>query len=146
MDITGLLKEKCDAKSLEKILALKNEKLNAHIAKYIELCKPDSVYVCDDSEEDRKLMRQKSKDKGEETSLAIDGHTIHFDGPKDQARDKEVPELSAFEVPLAIGIALDSEKSREHAAQYGEERDFPVGFDVIVGGLVVGSHRDLSRV
>jgi len=83
-----LLNEKCDQASLDKILSLNNETLNKHINKYIELCKPASVYVCDDSDEDKAYIRQKTLDNGEEKSLATEGHTIHFDGPKDQARDK----------------------------------------------------------
>jgi len=55
----------------------------------VELFSPDSVFVRTDSKEDAEYIREKSLENKEETSLAIKGHTIHFDGYSDQARDKE---------------------------------------------------------
>lgn len=82
------IKDKCDQKSLQKLLAIKNEALHQFVFQYIELATPDSFYVCDDSEEDRKYIRRKAVERAEEKELALKGHTIHFDGPQDQARDK----------------------------------------------------------
>ncbi|MBN1622018.1 MAG: phosphoenolpyruvate carboxykinase (GTP) [Endomicrobiales bacterium] len=83
-----LLKEKCSPESYEKLMKLNNVKLHDFVTKYVELCNPDSVYVCNDSDEDKQYIRNKAIENKEEWKLAIDGHTIHFDGPKDQARDK----------------------------------------------------------
>ncbi len=83
-----LLRGKCIQKSYEKLMQLNNPKLHSFIAKYVELCNPDSVYVCNDSNEDRQYIRNKALENGEERKLAIDGHTVHFDGYNDQARDK----------------------------------------------------------
>jgi len=52
------------------------------------LMKPESVVVYDDSSEDISKVRQLSIDNGEEKKLAMDGHTVHYDGFFDQARDK----------------------------------------------------------
>ncbi|MHC4265389.1 MAG: hypothetical protein ACYSUK_05580 [Planctomycetota bacterium] len=87
-DVQTLLKQKLTAESFEKIAVLKNEKLYNFIADAIELANPDSVYVCDDSPEDTDYIRSLAIDLGEENPLATKGHTYHFDGYNDQARDK----------------------------------------------------------
>ncbi|HDZ22699.1 hypothetical protein LCGC14_0644590 [marine sediment metagenome] len=84
----AVLKDKLDADSFAKLAALNNDKLHAFVASAIELCEPESVKVCDDSDADRDDIRRRSVELGEETSLAAEGHTIHFDGYNDQARDK----------------------------------------------------------
>ena len=82
-----LLKKKCGEIHFKKLEALNNPVLMDFVAKYAEECEPDSVLVCTDSEADAKLMRKMAVDKGEETPLNIEGHTIHFDGMTDQGRD-----------------------------------------------------------
>ena len=83
-----LLKSKCDAKSYKKLEQLKNSALFEFISEYVTLCNPASVYVCDDSDKDKEYIREKAVKSREEQKLAIKGHTIHFDGYNDQARDK----------------------------------------------------------
>ncbi len=82
-----LLKKKCGDINFKKLEALNNPLLMDFVAKYVQECEPDSVMVCADSEEDAKRMRKLAVDKGEETPLNIEGHTIHFDGMTDQGRD-----------------------------------------------------------
>lgn len=77
-----------DEKNLEKLKALNNEKILKVVNECIELCKPAKVTVLTDSPEDIAYVRQLSKDNGEESDLTMEGHTIHFDGMADQARDK----------------------------------------------------------
>ena len=83
-----LLKTKCCKESYEKLITLDNTKLHNFIAKYVALCNPDSVYVCNDSDEDKQYIRNKALENGEEKKIAIEGHSVHFDGYNDQARDK----------------------------------------------------------
>lgn len=83
-----LLKGKCEQESYEKLIQLNNLKLHNFIVKYTELCNPDSIYVCNDSGKDKQYIRNKALENGEETKLAIEGHSVHFDGCNDQARDK----------------------------------------------------------
>lgn len=87
-DTITLLKTYLDEANLNKLLELKNRKLHNFVAGAIELCCPDSVFVCTDSQADIAYIRQLALDQGEETALEIEGHTIHFDGYYDQARDK----------------------------------------------------------
>jgi phosphoenolpyruvate carboxykinase (GTP) len=71
-----------------KLTAIDNPQLHAFIAEYIELCNPAKVFVCTDSAADIRYIREAATRNHEEASLAIEGHTIHFDGYYDQARDK----------------------------------------------------------
>ena len=81
---------KLDAASRAKLNALKNEPLMEFLADAAGLCQPQSVRVFDDSPADIAFIRRRAVELGEEKPLATTGHTIHFDGPKDQGRDKEV--------------------------------------------------------
>jgi phosphoenolpyruvate carboxykinase (GTP) len=83
-----LLKGKMSTESYQKLAALENEALFNFVGEYIELCDPDTVYMCDDSAEDAEYIRQKSLEMGEEVKLAKTGQTIHYDGYGDQGRDK----------------------------------------------------------
>ena len=83
-----LLKSKMDPESYRKFAALQNEKLLNFIGEAVEIGQPDSVYVCDDSDADAEYVRRRSIELGEERPLAKAGHTIHYDGYGDQARDR----------------------------------------------------------
>ncbi len=76
-------------KDIEKIKALKNPKVEKVIDEYLSLVKPEKAVVIDDSPEDVAFVRQMAIDNKEEIALAIDGHTVHYDGYYDQARDKK---------------------------------------------------------
>lgn len=82
-----ILEHKCDKDNYKKLEALKNPVLMDFISKYVELCNPDTIYVCTDSDKDAEYMKKMSIEKKEEIPLAIHGHTIHFDGISDQGRD-----------------------------------------------------------
>lgn len=83
-----LLREKLSAEHYERLIALKNPKMHSFVADAIELTNPESVYVCTDSEDDTAHIRELAVKTGEEIPLDIKGHTCHFDGYNDQARDK----------------------------------------------------------
>jgi len=85
-----ILRDRLDADNFGKLTALKNNKLHAFVADAIELCNPDSVKVCDDSEADREHTRRRAIEMGEEHRLSTEGHTVHWDGMCDQGRDREV--------------------------------------------------------
>ena len=85
-----ILADVIDAESLAKLEALDNDRANAFIADAAALCKPRTIVVCSDEPADIAMIRQASIDNCEERPLAMEGHTLHFDGPRDQARDKKV--------------------------------------------------------
>lgn len=99
------LKSKLDEQNYKKLTALNNERLYMFIAESVKLCRPESVWVSTDSPDDVGYTRKMALDTKEETVLAIEGHTVHFDGIDDQGRDREatrylVPEGSSLSKAL----------------------------------------------
>lgn len=84
-----LLKEKCGSGGYQRLLALANSQLLDFISHYADLCQPESIFIGDDSSESREYIRQRALATGEEAKFTLPGHTIHFDGYYDQARDKD---------------------------------------------------------
>jgi phosphoenolpyruvate carboxykinase (GTP) len=86
--------------SITKLKALRNSNLEKQIIKFLNLCKPKKALVFSDSIEDINYVRNLAVELGEETPLEMDGHTVHYDGYYDQARDKtntrvlKTPEMS----------------------------------------------------
>ena len=78
-----------DDESLRKLKTLNNPYVEEQVNRFLDLCKPEKAIVCTDSKEDVALVRKRAVDWGEETPLRMRGHTIHYDGYRDQARDKE---------------------------------------------------------
>lgn len=115
-----LLENKCKADSYEKLMALDNPKLVDFIAKYVEHCNPASVFVRTDSAEDAQYIGNKALENGEEEKLAIEGHTVHFDGYNDQARDKDKTKyLLPPDMNLGAHInAIDREKGLKEVHEY----------------------------
>lgn len=72
-----------------KLVAIANPSVYQFIAESAELCDPDRIFVCTDSPEEIAYVRRQAIASGEETPLMTPGHTYHFDGPKDQGRDRE---------------------------------------------------------
>ncbi len=74
--------------SLTKLVTLRNPHVLRQVREFIDLCKPSRVNVITDDPEEIAYVRKLALDLGEEQPLKMDGHTIHFDGYADQARDK----------------------------------------------------------
>ena len=82
------LQEKLDSDNFARLSAIDNAKMHDFVADAIELTKPDSVLVLTDADDDLAMIREMAKNGGGEHALAMEGHTYHFDGYNDQARDK----------------------------------------------------------
>jgi len=78
-----------DKPNMDKLEALNNKKVMEYLEEAISLCKPETVTVITDSDEDIAYLRNLAIKNGEEKKLKMEGHTIHYDGINDQARDKE---------------------------------------------------------
>jgi len=81
-----LIGERLDATNLSKLSLIKNESVLRKIANAIVLCDPDSVFINTASDEDRQFIRDLSIEKGEESKLPMEGHTIHYDLKNEQGR------------------------------------------------------------
>jgi len=101
---TSILKARLGQEDYQKLIRINNPKLHQFIANYVELCNPDKVFVATDTPKDIQYIRQAAVRDGGEAELALKGHTIHFDGYYDQARDKET---TKFLIPK--GVALGPE-------------------------------------
>ncbi len=115
-----LLGKKCKADSYKKLMALDNPKLVDFVAKYVEHCNPASVFVRTDSAEDAQYIRNEALENREEEKLAIEGHTVHFDGYDDQARDKDKTKyLLPPDMDLGTHInAIDRGKGLKEVHEY----------------------------
>ncbi|MEM3162212.1 MAG: phosphoenolpyruvate carboxykinase (GTP) [Candidatus Bathyarchaeia archaeon] len=72
-----------------RLIAIKVPEVHRFIAESAELCNPDRIYITADTPEDIDYIRRMAIETGEEKPLAMPGHTVHFDGPYDQGRDRE---------------------------------------------------------
>ena len=100
-DYTTILINRLSKQGLSKLNRINNPKVHQFIAEYLELCNPDSVFVCTDSEEDLQYIRDSAIRNHEEAKLATSGNTVHFDGYYDQARDKE---RTKFLIPKGVDL------------------------------------------
>lgn len=89
-DYRTVLRSRLEGRNYEKLMAVDSPELHRFIAEVVELCDPSSVFVCTDSPADIRYIREQAIALGEEMPLAIEGHTVHFDGIEDQGRDREV--------------------------------------------------------
>ena len=107
------------AENANKLEKIDHPPLHHVIARYVELCRPDSVFVCTDSPADLAYVRQEAIRAGEELELALKGHTAHFDGYYDQARDKK---NTKFLLPPGVDLGSDF-NAKERAAGLEEIHD-----------------------
>lgn len=88
-NIYEVLKNRLGDEGYRKLMAIDNPALHEFVAKYVKLCNPDKVFISTDSPDDIRYIKEAAIRNGEEEKLAMEGHTVHFDGYYDQARDKE---------------------------------------------------------
>jgi phosphoenolpyruvate carboxykinase (GTP) len=81
-----LFETKMDAVGLARIRTIQNPAALLKIANAVAMCGPDSVFVHTGSEADRRCIRELAIQKGEESLLAMENHTIHFDLREEQGR------------------------------------------------------------
>ncbi len=81
-----LFQTKMDSKNLDKIRKIKNPDALLKIANSIAMCQPDSVMINSGSVEDVNEVKALALKKGEEASLPMKNHTIHFDLKDEQGR------------------------------------------------------------
>lgn len=100
----GQLLKRLTEEDYHKLARIDNPELHQFIARYVEICNPDSIFICSDSREEIRYIREEAIRTGEELPLAIEGHTAHFDGYYDQARDKE---NTKFLLPEGVNLGAD---------------------------------------
>lgn len=124
--------------SHRKLVVLQNPTVEEFVAEFVQLCSPDSVFVADDSEEDRAYVRRKAIENGEERELATSGHTVHFDNFHDQGRD---PQNTKYLLPPGVDLgervrSIDREEGLREVLGY--LRDSMRGKEMYVRFYVLG--------
>ncbi|MCD4720249.1 MAG: phosphoenolpyruvate carboxykinase (GTP) [Desulfobacula sp.] len=82
----AIFKQYMDDEQLTRILKIKHPEVLIRIANSIVLCNPSLIFVNTGSLEDRQFINNLSLSKKEESSLAMEGHTIHYDLADEQGR------------------------------------------------------------
>ncbi|MDD4956909.1 MAG: phosphoenolpyruvate carboxykinase (GTP) [Candidatus Omnitrophica bacterium] len=133
-----IIKQKCDSANFKKIEGLDNPKLIEFVAKYVQLCDPDTIFIRTDSAEDAEYIRKRAIKTGEEKALTINGHTVHFDGYYDQGRDKFSTRylLRPDEVLGSDIESIDREKGLKEV--HGLFKNSMVGKEMIIGFFCLG--------
>ncbi|MBN2054408.1 phosphoenolpyruvate carboxykinase (GTP) [bacterium] len=141
MDAREVLRNNLSTEELAKLTAVDNPDLHEFVATYIMLCEPERVFVCTDSDVDLQRIRKFALDTGEERTLAVPNHTIHFDGYNDQARDKG---HTKFLVPRGVdlGAGLNTMDKEDGLAEiHGIMRGIMHGHTMYVRFFCLGPTR-----
>lgn len=77
---------KCDEQNQTKIKKIKNPEILEKIANRIKLCNPKNLFIHTGNNEDCEYIKKMVLEVGEEQTLRMVGHTIHFDPPSEQGR------------------------------------------------------------
>jgi phosphoenolpyruvate carboxykinase (GTP) len=120
------------------LCALTNPKVYEFIAKSSDLCNCEKIFICSDSAEDITYVRQQAITNGEEATLKLEGHTVHFDGIYDQGRDRKA---TKYLVPrgTSFGKALNQIDRQEGLVEVkGLLRDSMKGRTMIVRFISLG--------
>jgi phosphoenolpyruvate carboxykinase (GTP) len=133
------LQPKLSPQDFEKLAAIDNPNVHEFIAKANDLCHPEKIFICSDAPEDIAYVRKQAVASGEEqATLTIEGHTVHFDGEKDQGRDRP---NTKYLVPRGVSLskALNQIDRQEGLTEVRNElRDLMVGKTMIVRFISLG--------
>ncbi|MDR2700409.1 MAG: phosphoenolpyruvate carboxykinase (GTP) [Nitrososphaerota archaeon] len=133
------LQPKLSPKDLEKLSAIDNPNVHEFIAKISDLCHPEKIFICSDSAEDIAYVRKQAIAGGEEQAiLTLQGHTVHFDGEKDQGRDRQ---NAKYLVPKGVFLskALNQIDRQEGLTEVRSIlRDLMIGRTMIVRFISLG--------
>jgi phosphoenolpyruvate carboxykinase (GTP) len=114
-----LLAQRLDAENLSKLQRIEHDVALLKIANAIAITDPDDVYVYTGSPEDKARIRELSLKNGDEKALAIDGHTVHYDLPEEQAR---IVDRTYYIVNEGSDVSIMAKKIlREEALEYIRE-------------------------
>ncbi len=82
----AVFKGTMDADHFSRIQRINSPAVLVKIANAIRLCGPDEIFVNTGTEEDRSFFRELALKKGEEATLPMPNHTIHYDLKEEQGR------------------------------------------------------------
>ncbi len=140
------LRPKLSTLDYRKLCAIAIPKIHEFIAKSADLCNPKRVFICSDSTDDIAYIRKQAIATGEETVLGLPGHTVHFDGIRDQGRDRQA---TKYLVPKKITLskALNQVDRQDGLAEVkGLLRDSMKGRTMITRFLSLGPPNSIFTI
>jgi phosphoenolpyruvate carboxykinase (GTP) len=81
-----VLSSRLEPDQLKRLQIIKNSNILEKIANAIVMCDPDRVFINTGSAQDQQVIRELALQKGEEATLTMPDHTIHFDLKEEQGR------------------------------------------------------------
>ena len=112
-EVLSALAKYTDRYNLDKLSRIKSINLLKWIVYIVELTKPSRILIITDSEQDIEYIRSKAIENKEEIPSRFNPrHTVHFDGPRDLARDRENTRIL---VPAGVEIPMINTKERNEA-------------------------------
>ncbi len=96
------LRPKMSEVDYQQLCAINNHKVYEFIAKSSDMCNCEKIFICSDSAEDIAHVRNQAIATCEEAVLKLEGHTVHFDGIRDQGRDRQA---TKYLVPHGISFS-----------------------------------------
>ncbi|HSL62961.1 MAG TPA: phosphoenolpyruvate carboxykinase (GTP) [Desulfotignum sp.] len=82
----AVFKQRMDPDHLDRIGKIRNPAVLQRIANAVVICDPDRIFINTGSRQDQAFIRNLAVETGEESPLAMENHTIHFDLPGEQGR------------------------------------------------------------
>jgi phosphoenolpyruvate carboxykinase (GTP) len=101
-----MLKERLEPEQFNRLQRINHPEVIGKIANAVVMCDPDRVFVNTGSEADRRVIRELAIQKGEEASLPMPDHTIHFDLKQEQGRIVDRTYYIANDDELVSTLAL----------------------------------------
>ena len=110
-----VLKEKLDSEHYQRITRLNNPHVLKIVANAIVMCRPDNVYINTGSNEDKLFLKEMALEKGEESDLPMEGHTVHYDLKEEQGRivDRTYYIANEGEPVSSLGLRMPREEALE---------------------------------
>lgn len=85
-DAWKVIEERTDEANLSKLKAIDIESVIIKIADAAAMCAPNLIFVNTGSKEDKEFIKNGALNAGEEKTLAMENHTIHYDLKEEQGR------------------------------------------------------------
>jgi len=140
------LKNRLSKSDYQKITRLNHPEINTFIASVIKRCNPERIFVATDASEDIRYTREAALKNKEEKNLAMKGHTIHFDGYLDQARDKV---HTKFLLPpnINLGPELNTMNRQQGLKELDEiMTDIMAGYELFIKFYCLGPVNSLFSI
>ncbi|MBF0389548.1 MAG: phosphoenolpyruvate carboxykinase (GTP) [Desulfamplus sp.] len=133
-EIDAIFKSSMDKEQYSRMECITHIDVRCKIANAIAICSPESVFINRGFKEDKEFIRALALKKGEESPLAMQNHTIHFDLCQEQGRivDRTFYIVDDFEDVSSLAKRMDRitalKEVKENLSQIMQDKVMIVGF------------------